>query len=147
MAQESFAFILSDAARLLRRRFDARARALGVTRAQWQVLLSLSRNEGINQAGLADRLEVENITLCRMIDRLSDAGLVERRADSADRRVWRLHLTAAAWPIIERMRVVATDVVAEALDTMPDANRSQLNDLLEIVRTNLSARAPVAVQN
>ena len=147
MAQEPLAFILSDAARLLRRRFDARARALGVTRAQWQVLLSLSRHEGINQAGLADRLEVENITLCRMIDRLSEAGLVERRADSADRRVWRLHLTPAALPIIERMRVVAADVMAEALGAMTDDDRSQLNDLLETVRTNLSARAPVAAQS
>lgn len=141
------AFILSDAARLLRRRFDARARALGVTRAQWQVLLSLSRHEGINQAGLADRLEVENITLCRMIDRLSEVGLVERRADSADRRVWRLHLTPAALPIIERMRVVAADVMAEALGAMADDDRSQLHDLLETVRTNLSARAPVAAQS
>ena len=147
MAQEPLAFILSDAARLLRRRVDARARALGVTRAQWQVLLSLSRHEGINQAGLADRLEVENITLCRMIDRLSEAGLVERRADSADRRVWRLHLTPAALPIIERMRVVAADVMAEALGAMTDDDRSQLNDLLETVRTNLSARAPVAAQS
>lgn len=146
MAQESFAFLLSDAARLLRRRFDARARALGVTRAQWQVLLSLSRHEGINQAGLADRLEVETITLCRMIDRLSEAGLVERRADAADRRVWRLHLTAAAWPIIERMRAVAADVMDEALGAMAEGDRSQLNDLLEAVRSNLSVRAPIAAQ-
>jgi MarR family transcriptional regulator, transcriptional regulator for hemolysin len=146
MTQESFAFLLSDAARLLRRRFDARARALGVTRAQWQVLLSLSRLEGINQAGLADRLEVETITLCRMIDRLSEAGLVERRADAADRRVWRLHLTAAAWPIIERMRGIAADVMDEALGVMPEGDRSQLNDLLEAVRSNLSVRAPVAAQ-
>lgn len=86
MAQESLAFLLGDTSRLLRRRFDARARAFGVSRAQWQVLFALSRNEGINQTGLADYLEVETITLCRMVDRLAEAGLVERRPDPADRR-------------------------------------------------------------
>ena len=143
---DTIGFILSDTARLLRRRFDARARSFGVTRAQWQVLLSLSRNEGINQVGLADRLEVENITLCRMIDRLSDAGLVERRADPAYRRVWRLHLTPAAQQMIEKLRHVADEVVEDALSGLGTRERSQLGDLLESVRSNLSARPPAAAQ-
>ncbi len=146
MAQDTLGFMLSDAARLLRRRFDARARSLGVTRAQWQVLLSLSRNEGINQAGLADRLEVENITLCRMIDRLSEAGLVERRADPTDRRVWRLHLTEAARPLLDKMLAVGAEVTSEALAGLTPGDQERLAELLDIVRTNLSARPPVAAQ-
>ncbi|MBC7505892.1 MAG: MarR family transcriptional regulator, partial [Sandarakinorhabdus sp.] len=82
---DSFGVLITDSARLLRRRFDARARGLGVSRAQWQVLFILSRTEGINQAGLAEALDVETITVGRMVDRLADAGLVERRADPADR--------------------------------------------------------------
>lgn len=146
MAHDTLGFILSDAARLLRRRFDARARSLGVTRAQWQVLLSLSRNEGINQAGLADRLEVENITLCRMIDRLSEAGLVERRADPTDRRVWRLHLTGQARPLLDKMLAVGAEVTSEAFAGLTSGDQERMADLLDIVRANLSARPPVAAQ-
>ena len=99
--------LISDTARFLRRRFDARARTVGVSRAQWTVLFALSRNEGINQAGLADMLEVETITVGRMVDRLEEAGLVERRADPADRRAWRLHLMPRAHPVLRALRQVA----------------------------------------
>ncbi len=113
--KSSIAFLLGDVSRLIRRRFDARARSLGVSRAQWQVLFALSRNEGINQTGLADYLEVETITLCRMVDRLAEAGLVERRADPADRRAWRLHLTDAAHPLLDQLKLLGDEVVAEAV--------------------------------
>ena len=83
---DSIGFLMADVSRLLRRVFDERARSIGVTRPQWRVLTVLARNEGINQNMLADRLEVEPITLSRMVDRMQDAGLVERRADPGDRR-------------------------------------------------------------
>ena len=134
------AALLSDSARLLRRRFDARARCLGVSRAQWSVLFALSRNEGINQSGLADTLEVETITVGRMVDRLEEAGLVERRADPADRRAWRLHLTARAHPVLEELRTVADGVMAEALAGIGDAERTLLANILTQVRANLSGR-------
>ncbi len=74
-------FLLHDASRLMRKRVDRRARTLGLTRAQWRVLAQLRRREGINQSALADILEIENITMGRHIDRLEDAGWVERRPD------------------------------------------------------------------
>ena len=67
---DSLGFLLADVSRLIRRRFDQRARLIGATRAQWKTLIVVMRNEGINQGGLAELLEVEPITLCRMIDRL-----------------------------------------------------------------------------
>jgi DNA-binding MarR family transcriptional regulator len=146
MSNDELGFLLSDAARLLRRTFDARARAKGVTKAQWQVLLVLSRSEGINQAGLAERLEVENITLCRMVDRLQEAGLVERRPDPSDRRAWRLFLTPAAHPVIASMRGVGTDVLGEALAGFSDEERQQFSEMLERVRANLSTRSPEAAR-
>ncbi len=85
----NFAFSVAETALALRREFDRRAAALGVTRAQWRVLARLGRQDGLRQVALADALDVEPITLCRMIDRLSDAGLVERRHDEEDRRAWR----------------------------------------------------------
>src|SRR4029450_3141757 len=86
---ENLPFEIAETAHALRRAFDRRAATLGVTRAQWKVLFRLSRMPGLRQVDLADQLDVEPITLCRIIDRLEDAGLVERRRDPADRRAWR----------------------------------------------------------
>ena len=99
---DSLGFLISDVSRLMRRRFDERARQLGATRAQWRTLTMLSRNEGLNQGALADLLEVEPITLCRMIDRLEESGLVERRRDPADRRAWQLFLTEKSQAVAGR---------------------------------------------
>ncbi len=140
MQKDSLAFLLNDTNRLLRRRFDAQARSLGVSRAQWQVLFALSRQEGINQTGLADYLEVETITLCRMVDRLADAGLVERRADPADRRAWRLFLTDTARPLLDQLRSVGEAVVADSLAGVPDATRAVMTEALLTMRANLSGR-------
>src|SRR5689334_3033341 len=107
--EDTFGFVLHDVARLLRKRFDQRARALGLTRAQWQVLAHLARAEGINQSGLADILEIENITLGRLVDRLEEAGWVERRLSGQDRRVRLLHLTEKAKPILGRMRALGEE--------------------------------------
>ena len=146
MSQDSLAFLLSDASRLIRRRFDAKARAFGVSRAQWQVLFALSRNEGINQTGLADYLEVETITLCRMVDRLAEAGLVERRADPADRRAWRLHLTAAAHPLLEKLLGVGQEVVADAHTGVDPDDLATTLAVLVAIRANLSSRAEPCVK-
>lgn len=137
---DTMGVLVSDAARLLRRRFDARARTIGVSRAQWQVLIALARSEGINQAALADRLEVETITVARMVDRLQEAGLVERRADPADRRAWRLFLTDRAHPILAELQAVAAEVRAEMLAGLDTAEQALLQALLLRVRANLSAR-------
>lgn len=137
---DSMGFLLGDASRLLRRRFDQDARAIGVTRPQWRLLFALSRAEGINQGGLAEQLEVEAITLCRMVDRLQDAGLVERRADPADRRAWRLFLTDKARPLLDDMRVIGDRVIEEALTGLDTAQRDALTEALDVIRTNLSGR-------
>src|SRR5258705_11616931 len=91
-------FLLHDVARLLRRRFEQNARDSGLTRSQWQVLAYLANNEGINQSGLADLLEIEPITLGRIIDKLQTRGLIERRPDPSDRRAPARSPTSAAPP-------------------------------------------------
>lgn len=135
---ENLGSILADTSRMMRRAFDARARAIGVTRPQWQVLVTLKRHEGVNQGGLAEQLDVEPITVCRMVDRLQDAGLVERRADAADRRSWRLYLTPRAHELLEQLRPLAEAMIDEALAGIDAADRDRLNQLLEKVRQNLS---------
>lgn len=140
---ESLGFLLSDASRLLRRRFDESARAIGVTRAQWRTLVSLSRNEGINQGGLADLLEVEPITLCRMVDRLEEAGLVERRRAPADRRAWHIYLTERSRPLLGELRTLAADVTDRATDGLSAAELDALTATLKRMHANL--QAPVKV--
>jgi DNA-binding MarR family transcriptional regulator len=132
--------ILADTSRMMRRAFDTRARTIGVTRPQWQVLTTLRRHEGINQGGLAEQLDVEPITVCRMVDRLQEAGLVERRADAADRRSWRLHLTQRALELLDQLRPLAEEMIEEALDGIDVQDRQMLVQLLTQVRENLSRR-------
>src|SRR5437764_5508888 len=100
-------FEISETAHALRKAFDRRACGLGVTRAQWKVLFRLERQPGLRQIELADMLDIEPITLSRIIDRLEEAELVERVADPADRRAWRLHVTTKARPLVDKLRPVA----------------------------------------
>ena len=135
---DSIGFLLSDVSRLMRRSFDERARMIGVTRAQWRALTTLSRNEGINQGGLADLLEVEPITLCRMVDRLAEAGHVERRRDPGDRRAWNIYLTDRSRPLLDQLRGIADDMFATALDGLDTHEQADLTAALERIRANLS---------
>lgn len=144
--EDNIGMMIAHVARLMRRGFDERARTIGVTRPQWQVLSLLSRNEGINQGGLAELLEVEPITLARMIDRLQEAALVERRADPADRRAWRLFLTPKGHGLMDQLRPLAFETFEIALEGVTPGARDQLMETLDRMRANLTRRpAPMAV--
>src|SRR2546430_2419818 len=101
--RREFAFVLNDVARLLRTYADQRARRLGITRAQWAVMARLEHAEGLKQSELAEILDLQPITLTRLIDRLCANGMVERRPDPNDRRAKRLHLTPLARPLMDRL--------------------------------------------
>ena len=133
-------FLLADAARLYRRALDDRARTLGVTSQQWRALALISRRPGSHQGMVADILEMEPITVSRMIDRLQEAGLIERRADPNDRRAWRLYLTEAAQPVIQQIRQLADDVLGIALESFSPTDVERLTVLAERFRDNLGRR-------
>ncbi|MDE2405276.1 MAG: MarR family transcriptional regulator [Sphingomonadales bacterium] len=139
--EDNIGTMVAQVARLMRRAFDERAREIGVTRPQWQVLSLLERHAGINQGGLAEILEVEPITLGRMIDRLQEAELVERRADPADRRAWRLHLTAKGDELIRLLQPHAQQTIAAMLEGVDETARAQLRQSLDRMRANLSRRS------
>ena len=111
---ETLPFEIGETAHALRKAFDRLAVGLGVTRAQWKVLFRLTRTPGLRQVELADMLELEPITLCRIVDRLEEAGLVERVRDPDDRRAWRLHVTAQAQPLVEKLRGVGARLIGHA---------------------------------
>ncbi len=138
---ESLFSLVGDVSRLARRAFDARAREIGATRPQWQALVVLKRHEGVNQGGLAELLDVEPITVCRMVDRLQKADLVERRPDPADRRSWRLFLTAKAGDLLAQMRPLAEVLEAQALEGVDPEQRQALAATLDRIRSNLAPRA------
>ncbi len=142
---DTLGFLIADVSRQMRRRFDQHARRVGATGAQWKTLLAVSRREGINQGGLAELLEVEPITLCRMIDRLEDSGLVERRRDPADRRAWQIFLTDAAAPVLERLRAHADAIFDVAFEGLDEPARARLSAALERIRDNLQAEGKDAV--
>src|SRR3569623_3658507 len=108
-------FLLADNSRLARWSFDQQVREIGVTGPQARLLLLRNRFPGENQSFYAERLEVEPITLCRMVDRLEEAELIERRRDPADRRAWRLHLTPKSRKTMERLQHGVASLVDEVL--------------------------------
>jgi DNA-binding MarR family transcriptional regulator len=111
---ETIPFEIGETAHALRKAFDRLAVGLGVTRAQWKVLFKLTRAPGLKQVELADMLDLEPITLCRIVDRLEEAGLVERTRDPEDRRAWRLHVTPKAQPLVRKLQAVGAKLVEQA---------------------------------
>ena len=139
--ERNFGFLLHDVARLMRKRFEQNARGLKLTRSQCSVLAHLSRHEGIQQGGLADILEIEPITLTRLLDRLEEAGLVERRAHPKDRRIRLLHLTDKAHPLIGEIFSIGAATRGEALEGVAEAERERLFAILSSMKANLLAKA------
>ena len=131
-------FLISDTARLLRKRFDQRARELGLTRAQWQVLAYLAMNEGINQAGLADILDVEPITLSRHLDKLEQAGWVIRKPDPGDRRVRIVLLSESASGELAKIRKVGRCLMEEVTAGLTPEQVDGMRSGLQHVRNALS---------
>jgi DNA-binding MarR family transcriptional regulator len=138
--------LLNDVARLLRTRFDQRARSKGMTRAQWVILARVDAKPGLSQNELAALLEVEPISVGRLVDRLEARGLVERRPDPADRRIRRLHLLPDAAPILEEITKARGVLGAELLEGVDAEARTRMIDALLRMKNNLTAEpAPMAV--
>ena len=131
------AFAINDVARLLRTYADHAARRFGVTRAKWAVLARLDRFEGLKQAELAEMLDLQPISLTRLLDGLADNGLIERRPDPDDRRAKRLYLTPAARPLLERLTDLGEDLMATALAGLGSADVEAVLRHLTAVKENL----------
>ena len=137
-------YLLADNSRLARWAFDQQVREIGVTGPQARLLLTLNRQPGENQGFYAERLEVEPITLCRMVDRLEEASMVERRPDPADRRAWQLHLTDKSRKVVEKLQQRVDSLVEDMLAGLTPAERSEFGRLLTLVGANLSERRNMA---
>jgi MarR family transcriptional regulator for hemolysin len=137
--EEGIGFLLVDVSRLMRRDFDRRVRDLGLTQAQWRAIAHLARDEGINQTVLAERLEVQPITLARLVDRMEAAGWVKRRADPDDRRAMLLFLTPKAQPILKTMIGHAADALKDLMKGVSRSEHRTLIKALTRMKDNLTA--------
>jgi DNA-binding MarR family transcriptional regulator len=135
---KELAWEIGETSRMMRRYYDRRASALGVTTAQWRLLLRLYREPGLKQVELAERMDVEPITACRIVDRLEEAGLVERQRDPDDRRAWRLVVTEKAEPIMTRLRTLAEELSGEAFAGMSVEDVEAMRGKLSRIRENVS---------
>lgn len=131
-------FLVADVGRLLRRSFELRGGHLGLTQAQWRALALLSRHEGINQATLAELLEIQPITVTRLLDRMEEHGWIERRPDPVDRRAVRLYLTPKAQPLLDDLQDIGIEIIALALKDIDPPARLALVEALERMKTNLA---------
>jgi len=135
----SLGFLMSDITRLFRKHFDRRATAFGMTRAQWRALKWLNESEGMHQSELAEQLEMEPIAIGRVIDRLELAGFVERRADPADRRRWRLFLTRQARAVLDDLEKISLELRNDAFKGISSSELKRMRLLLERMKGNLLA--------
>jgi DNA-binding MarR family transcriptional regulator len=131
-------YMLHDVTRQIRKHFDRRATRLELTRAQWRALKVTSRHEGLSQSELAEHLDMEAIPVGRVIDRLEKTGFVERRADPADRRRWRLYLTSKAYAVVGEMDVIAGELRDDALRGIERSDLDTLMSVLNSIKENLA---------
>lgn len=139
----NFLFTLGEVQRMVRAWADKEAARYGITRAQWAVLAKVERNEGMKQSELAEQMEMQPITLTRLIDKLGDAGWIERRSDETDRRVNRLYLKKAARPLLSKLAGLRSELTATALEGINPTDASRLLAQLETIKENVRN----AVQN
>ncbi len=133
----NFLFTLGELARLIRAYADKQGARYGITRAQWAVLAKVERAEGLKQSELAEQMEMQPITLTRLVDRLCDNGWIERRSDDSDRRVNRLYLRKAARPLLGKLSGLRSEITATALEGINPSDAHRLLAQLEMVKENV----------
>jgi MarR family transcriptional regulator for hemolysin len=136
-ANREIAFTIMDVARMLRTYADQRGRQFGISRAQWTVLVRIDRTEGLKQSELAEILDLQPISLTRLLDRLADNGLIERRPDPNDRRANRLYLTPAARPLLEQLSELGADMMETVLDGLDEKAVNRMLGELNLIKDNL----------
>jgi len=135
--KREIAFTIMDVARLIKTYADQRARQFGISRAQWAVLIRIERNEGQKQSELAELLDLQPISLTRLLDRLAGNGLIERRPDPHDRRANRLYLTPAARPLLARLSDLGADMMETVLAGLDLKSLERMLKELGLMKDNL----------
>ncbi|WP_417318543.1 MarR family winged helix-turn-helix transcriptional regulator [Emcibacter sp.] len=140
---KSIGFLMTDVSRLMRRNFMRRAQELGLSQAQWMTLFRIYRQEGVKQITLAESMEIQPITLARLIDSLQEAGLVDRRRDPDDRRAFRIYLTDKAQPFLKKVEPLLAQTRDAAMAGFSEQEKSELlQKICQIKQNLLDAECP-----
>lgn len=139
---EKLGFLIHDVARLMRRRLQEHGSEYGLTPAQWQLLFRLLATEGVPQGRLAELLEIEPISVSRLVDRMAEAGWVQRRAARTDRRVRMIYATPKAQAAYQAIRDIGSDIYDEALNGMSGDERRAVVGALQKMADNLNLLEP-----
>lgn len=137
-SDRGFGFLLTETARLFRKLLDRRLHPLGLSRAQWSVLAILSNRDGLSQSQLAEILEIEKTTTGRLIDHVEKSGWIERRPIPGDRRLWGVHLTEQARPLIAEVERIVLATRKEMLSELSPPQQQELSHALQAVKASLS---------
>jgi DNA-binding MarR family transcriptional regulator len=138
--RESLGFLMVDITRLLRRAFKQRLEGSDLTLAQARALVYIFNQEGVRQVELADQLEIQPITLARLIDQLEEMKLVVRKPDPTDRRAHLIYLTEAAQPHLDAIEEVSAAIRADATRDFSEQELAVLMSALQKIRSRLSSQ-------
>lgn len=131
--------LLHVAARLIRKRFEQQATEYGLSSAQWRLLIHVIKAEAVPQARLSELLEIEPISVSRLVDRMEAAGWVAREPDASDRRIKNVVATERTHALKGKLRDLATGIYNEALAGIAPADRAVLMKGLQTIADNLTA--------
>ncbi|MER9326965.1 MarR family transcriptional regulator [Mesorhizobium sp. M0152] len=131
-------FLIHDVQRLMRKRFETRASGLGLSSAQWRLMVRVAKEAGVTQARLAELLEIEPISVSRLVDRMEEGGWIERRADATDRRVRMIFPTAKASAAYAEVKSLAGEVYEDSLVGVSPEDRGVLIRALDTMARNLA---------
>jgi MarR family transcriptional regulator for hemolysin len=145
--QDTFGFLIHDVARLLRKNFNRRVQSFGLTQEQCRVVLYLSRHEGIQQVDLAELLEIKPITLARLLDKLQENGLIERRLNPDDRRAFRLYLTHDAHTVLKKILAIGAATRSDANKNISPSDLDRLYSILSRLKSNLVDAEAIQLSN
>lgn len=145
--QDTFGFLIHDVARLLRKNFNRRVQSFGLTQEQCRVVLHLSRHEGIQQVDLAELLEIKPITLARLLDKLQENGMIERRRNPDDRRAFRLYLTRDAHAVLKRILAIGVATRSDANKNISASDLEKLYSILARLKSNLVDAEDIQLSN
>ena len=133
----SAGFLANHMARLFARHLSRSITPLDLAPAQFMTLLELWERDGLTQAELVERLDVEQATLAITLKRMERDGLIERRPHPEDGRAKLIWTTERARALESEAKALAAGVNAVAMKGMSDAEKAQFTALMGRAISNL----------
>jgi DNA-binding MarR family transcriptional regulator len=133
----NFGVLVHEVSRVRRKAIDQVLKPLGITGGQWWILTYISLHDGLSQVTLADELNMGKVALGGLIDRLEKSGFIDRRNDTVDRRVKRIHLSQAGLDLVGQIKETSAGVQDVALEGISSEELDHAISALKKMEANL----------